>query len=43
MKNKVIAFAFFVLGILLFYLNKDTSQLLTNTDNQVKINFYEYV
>ncbi len=41
MKNKFIAFIFFVLGILLFYISKDTSQLPTFNNNQFKISFYE--
>ncbi len=42
MKNKCIAFAFFVLGIVLFFISKDTSQLPINTPNiEAKISFFE--
>ncbi|MBS9768355.1 MAG: stage II sporulation protein M [Flavobacteriaceae bacterium] len=42
MKNKCIAFAFFLLGIVLFIISKDTSQLPITTDNsEIKISFYE--
>ncbi len=42
MKNKCIAFAFFVFGIVLFSISKDTLQLPINTVNtEVKVSFYE--
>lgn len=44
MKNRFIAFIFFVLGILLFFISKDTSLLtseLTSTNKDVSISFFD--
>jgi len=41
MKNKIIAFCFFILGILLYFINKDTTQIPTVNNNQINISFYK--
>lgn len=41
MKNRFIAFIFFMFGVFLFYISKDASQLPTGNNNQFKISFYE--
>ena len=41
MKNRVVAFIFFMLGIFLFYINKDTSQLPMGNNSHFKISFYD--